>query len=86
VYQQALSNTCSCTQFEIDVGLPGLVAAHALGNSAAWLHAQLHIRNVSWVNRTALVVHTPFGMALPALWQPLVGPIVPAYPIQSFAE
>ena len=25
-----------------------LVAAHTLGNSAAWLHAQLHIRNVSW--------------------------------------
>jgi hypothetical protein len=34
----------------------------------------------------ALVVHTPLGMALPALWQTLVGPLVPAHPVQSFAE
>ncbi len=63
--------------------LPG----HTLGNSAAWLHAWLHARNVSdWVGRLALVVHTPLGMALPRHWRPLVGPLVPAHPIQTLAE
>ncbi|KAI3439100.1 hypothetical protein D9Q98_001509 [Chlorella vulgaris] len=60
--------------------------SHILGNSAAWLHAHLHLRNASWAHRVALVVHTPLGMALPALWQTLVGPLVPAHPVQSFAD
>lgn len=60
---------------------------HTLGNSAAWLHTWLHARNVSnWVDRVALVVHTPLGMALPRHWRPLVGPLVPAHPIQTLAE
>ena len=76
-----------------ELGSRGLAArsppspGHTLGNSAAWLHAWLHARNVSdWASRLALVVHTPLGMALPRHWQPLVGALVPAHSIKTLAE
>ncbi|KAL4448094.1 hypothetical protein ABPG75_005313 [Micractinium tetrahymenae] len=59
---------------------------HTLGNSAAWLQAHLHATPSNWASRAALVVHTPLGLALPRHWQPLVGPLVPNSPVQTFAD
>ncbi|KAL4444893.1 hypothetical protein ABPG77_003943 [Micractinium sp. CCAP 211/92] len=59
---------------------------HTLGNSAAWLHAHLHVAHANWAPRAALVVQTPLGLALPSHWQPLVGPLVPHRPVQTLAD
>ncbi|KAL4422903.1 hypothetical protein ABPG75_009100 [Micractinium tetrahymenae] len=59
---------------------------HTLGNSATYLHAHLRARNVSWADGVQLVVHTPFGLALPRHWQSLVGPLFQNRPIQTFAD
>lgn len=58
---------------------------HTLANSAAWLHARLQL-DPSLAARAALVLATPLGLALPRHWQALVGPLLPARPIQSFAD
>ncbi len=62
------------------------IAGHTLGNSAAWLHAHLHVAHANWAPRAALVVQSPLGLALPRHWQPLVGPLVPHRPVQTLAD
>ena len=59
--------------------------SHTLSNSAAWLRSRLKL-SPGLAARAALVLATPLGLAVPRHWQALVGPFVPARPIQSFAD
>ena len=59
--------------------------SHSFGNSVSWVHARLQ-PHPDLASRVALVLATPFGLPLPPHWQALAGPLVPARPIQSYAD
>lgn len=57
------------------------------GNAGTFVHATLHGPNATLpAERVALVILTPVGIAMPCFYQQLLGPLAPAYPIQTFAE
>ncbi|KAL4458814.1 hypothetical protein ABPG75_013679 [Micractinium tetrahymenae] len=67
---------------------------HTFGNSAAWLHANLHATRADWARRAALMVVTPLGLALPRFWQPLASqalvalnsPLPPSPVVAAFSD